>query len=232
MGIEYKALDELSKYGLTEIQAKVYHVLTRLGKTSSTNIAKKLRVHRSEVYRVLRELEEKGIVTEHKGRPILFTPASPEEALKILLQEQLKKYEYLKQNLPKLVDWLDSQKLVNRPSVLLIDDDESIRKTIASTLKMSGFDVDTASDGSEALKKSRLRHYNLALVDIRLPDIEGTKLLKMLKMENRELKEIIITGYPSLKNAIEAINEGADAYIIKPFKLQELLAIMKKKLAE
>lgn len=225
-----KMLNELCKYGLTEIQAKVYYILIRLGKTSSTSIAKKLRIHRSEVYRVLRELQEKGIITEHKGRPTLFTPASSEEALKILLQEQLKKTEHLKRNLPKLVDWLDSQKA--RPSVLLIDDDESIRKTIAGTLKMSGFDVDTASDGSEALKKSRLRHYNLALVDIRLPDIEGTKLLKMLKTENREIKEIIITGYPSVKNAIEAINEGADAYIIKPFKLQELLAIMKEKLVE
>jgi len=230
MDTMHKMLNELCKYGLTEIQAKVYCVLTRLGKTSSTSIAKKLRIHRSEVYRVLRELQEKGIITEHMGRPTLFKSASSEEALKILLQEQLKKTEHLKRNLPKLVDWLDSQKA--RPSVLLIDDDESIRKTTAGTLKMSGFNVDTASDGSEALKKSRLRHYNLALVDIRLPDIEGTKLLKMLKTENREIKEIIITGYPSVENAIEAINEGADAYVMKPFKLQELLATVKEKLVE
>ena len=220
-------LEELPEYGLTEIQAKVYYHLLRLGKTSSTEISKKVGVHRSEVYRVLRELAEKGIVTEHKNiRPILFTPARPQVALDLLLQEQEKKLKNRRDNLPRLVGWLNSHANVRkmRPSILLVDDDEIIRKAVSNALQEEGFSVDTAQDGAQALERSLLRFYNLALVDIRLSDMEGIKLLKKLREGNPEIKEIVITGYPSLENAVQAINEGADAYVIKPFNPSDLLA--------
>jgi CheY-like chemotaxis protein/predicted transcriptional regulator len=226
-------LDQLPEYGLTEVQAKVYYHLLTLGQTSSTKVAKQLDVHRSEVYRVLRELAEKGLVTEHKGkRPTLFTPTPPEEALDILLQQQAKTLKRLKEGKPKLVAWLNSHADVKKtgPSVLLIDDDETIRKALAHTLTREGFSVDTAPDGKQALEKSQLRHYDLALVDIRLPDMEGTKLLKMLKEKTPEIKEIIITGYPSIENAAQAVNDGADAYLIKPIKPADLLAKIREKL--
>lgn len=229
-----KILDELSKYGLTESQAKVYHAITRLGETPVPPIAKELHVHRAEIYRVLRELGEKGIIKERKGRPILFTALPPEEALKTLLKQQQKKTEYLRRRLPKLVDWLNAEAKPRKakPSVLLIDDDESIRRTLADALRMNGFEVDTASDGKQALRKSRRRRYSLALVDIRLPDVKGTKLLRTLKTENPEIKNIVITGYPSIQNAMEAINQGVDAYVTKPFKPSELVSTMRRKLAE
>jgi CheY-like chemotaxis protein/predicted transcriptional regulator len=226
-------LDQLPEYGLTEVQAKVYYHLLTLGQTSSTKVAKQLDVHRSEVYRVLRELAEKGLVTEHKGkRPTLFTPTPPEEALDILLQQQAKTLKRLKEGKPKLVAWLNSHADVKKtgPSVLLIDDDETIRKALAHTLTREGFSVDTAPDGKQALEKSQLRHYDLALVDIRLPDMEGTKLLKMLREKTPEIKEIIITGYPSIENAAQAVNDGADAYLIKPIKPADLLAKIREKL--
>jgi len=220
-------LEGLPEYGLTEIQAKVYYHLLRLGKTSSTEISKKVGVHRSEVYRVLRELVEKGIVTEHKNiRPILFTPTRPQVALDILLQEQEKKLKNRRDNLPRLVSWLNSQTNVRkmRPSILLVDDDEIIRKALFNALQEEGFSVDTAQDGAQALERSLLRFYNLALVDIRLSDMDGIKLLRMLREGNPEIKEIVITGYPSLENAVQAMNEGADAYLIKPFNPSDLLA--------
>jgi CheY-like chemotaxis protein/predicted transcriptional regulator len=226
-------LDQLSEYGLTEVQAKVYYHLLTLGETSSAKVAKQLDVHRSEVYRVLRELAEKGLVTEHKGkRPTLFTPTPPEEALDILLQQQAKTLQRLREGIPKLVAWLNSQAKTKktRPSVLLIDDDETIRKTLTRTLTKEGFNVDTAPDGKQALVKSQLRRYDLALVDIRLPDMEGTKLLKMLREKTPEIKEIIITGYPSIENAVQAVNDGADAYLIKPLKPADLLAKIREKL--
>ena len=220
-------LEELPEYGLTQIQVKVYYHLLRLGKTSSTGISKKVGVHRSEVYRVLRELAEKGIVTEHKNtRPILFTPERPQIALDLLLQEQENKLKNRRDNLPRLVSWLNSQTNVRRmrPSILLVDDDEIIRKAVSNTLQEEGFSVDTAQDGAQALERSLLRSYNLALVDVRLPDMEGISLLRMLRKGNPEIKEIVITGYPSLENAVQAINEGADAYIIKPFDPSDLVA--------
>jgi len=226
-------LDQLPEYGLTEVQAKVYYHLLTLGRTSSTKVAKQLDVHRSEVYRVLRELAEKGIVTEKKGkRPILYTPTPPQEALEILLQQQAKTLERLREGMPKLVGWLNSHAKAKKatPSVLVIDDDKTIRKTLTRMLAREGFSVDTAPNGKQALEKSQLKHYDLALVDIHLPDMEGTKLLKMLREKNPEIKEIIITGYPSLENALQAIDEGADAYIVKPLNPPDLLAKIREKL--
>jgi len=234
MDTTHKFLDELSKYGLTEIQARTYYSLLTLGKTSATKVAKEQGVHRAEVYRVLRELKDKRLVTELKGRPSLYSPAPPEEAVNILLIEQEKKIERLRENQQKLVEWLNSQIEAKKakPSVLVIDDDKTIRRTITEILQAEGFNIQVAKDGGEALEKSQREHYDVALVDIRLHDIDGIKLLKTLKRDNPEIKEIVVTGYPSLQNAVEAVNEGADGYIIKPFKPSALLDIIREKLAE
>jgi CheY-like chemotaxis protein/predicted transcriptional regulator len=226
-------LEQLPRYGLTEIQARAYYHLLRLGTTSATNVTREVGVHRAEVYRVLRELAGKGLVTEQKGkRPALFTPAPPEQALNILLQEQAKTLQRLRDRTPKLIAWLNSQAKVEgiRPSVMLIDDDETIRKALTRTLSKEGFRVDGATNGKQALEKSRLEHYDVALVDIRLPDMDGITLLRMLRDESPGIKAIIITGYPSMENAINAVDAGADAYITKPFKPTDLLAKMREKL--
>jgi len=107
--------------------------------------------------------------------------------------------------------------------ILVVDDDESIRKTLAMILKEKGYLVDTAENGKEAIKKSKAKFYNLALIDIRLPDMEGTKLLTTIAETTPKMAKIIITGYPSLQNAIEALNKGADAYILKPFNMDNVL---------
>jgi len=114
--------------------------------------------------------------------------------------------------------------------ILVIDDDESIRKTLATILEEEGYLVDTAENGKEAIRKSNAKFYNLALIDIRLPDIEGTKLLTAMKEATPKMVKIIITGYPSLQNAIEAVNKGADAYILKPFNMDSVLNTIKEHL--
>lgn len=232
MDITHRLLDELSRYGLTTVQARVYYVLLQLGETSSTNISRELSVHRSEVYRVLRELEKKGVVIERSGRPTLFRPLPPEECLNLLLRERLNDVQRLKSGMPELIDWLNRQSKVKgtKPSVLVIDDDEGVRKALSRALKGGGFEVETARNGALALEKSRLRLFNVALVDIRLPDIEGTKLLRRLREDNPDVIEIIITGYASTQNAVEAVNEGADGYVVKPFSPRDLLVMMNKKL--
>jgi DNA-binding NtrC family response regulator len=116
--------------------------------------------------------------------------------------------------------------------ILVVDDDESIRKVLATILEEEGYTVDTAKNGKEAVTKSRKNVHNLALIDIRLPDIEGTKLLAKLKDTTPKMRKIIITGYPSIQNAIEALNKGADAYILKPFDLDRVLATIKEQLKE
>ena len=114
--------------------------------------------------------------------------------------------------------------------ILVVDDDESIRKTLATILEEKGYRVDTAASGREAIEKSHKKFYNLALIDIRLPDIEGTKLLPQLRETVPKMTKILVTGYPSLQNAIEAVNKGADAYIMKPFNVDAVLKTIEEHL--
>ena len=116
--------------------------------------------------------------------------------------------------------------------ILVVDDDESIRKTLAIILGEQGYQVDTAENGKEAIAKSNARFYNLALIDIRLPDMEGTELLTRMRDATPRMRKIIITGYPTIPNAIEAVNRRADAYVLKPFKMDKVLETIKEQLAK
>ena len=120
--------------------------------------------------------------------------------------------------------------MVERARILVVDDDEGIRKVLKTILEEEGYVVDTAKNGKEAIKKSNTKFYNLALIDIRLPDIEGTKLLNAMKETTPKMVKIIITGYPSLQIAIEAVNKGADSYILKPFDMDNVLNKIKEHL--
>jgi len=116
--------------------------------------------------------------------------------------------------------------------ILVIDDEESIRKTISMTLEHAGYVVDTAENGKKAVEEAKSKFYNLALVDVRLPDIEGTELLQTLEETAPKMIKIILTGFPTLQNAVRAINKGVDAYLIKPVNTDELLRLIKESLAK
>jgi len=117
-------------------------------------------------------------------------------------------------------------------SILIVEDDANICQTLSTILQQKGYDTDTAKTGQEAIEKSEARFFNLALLDIKLPDMEGTKLLTTMHENLPKMVKIMITGYPSLENAVEALNLGADAYIIKPFKPEKLLELIEEKLEE
>ena len=114
--------------------------------------------------------------------------------------------------------------------IIVVDDDESIRKVLAIVLEEKGYIVDTAENGKQAIEKTGKNFYNLGLFDIRLPDIEGTVLLAKVKDTTPRMRKIIVTGYPSLPNAVEALNKGADAYILKPFDMDKVLQTIKEQL--
>jgi DNA-binding NtrC family response regulator len=108
--------------------------------------------------------------------------------------------------------------------ILVVDDDLNIRKSMEAILSEEGYDVDLAADGKEAIRKSESTTYNVALIDIRLPDMDGVELLTRMKDTVPRTRKIIITGYPSVQNAIEAVNRKADAYLVKPVDVEKLLA--------
>jgi DNA-binding NtrC family response regulator len=114
--------------------------------------------------------------------------------------------------------------------ILVVDDDEGIRKTLSAILQDEGYDVETAESGKEAILKSNAGFYNLALIDVRLLDMQGTELLTRIKDTVPRMRKIIITGYPTVHNAMEAVNRNADAYLLKPFDMGKLLFVIKDQL--
>jgi len=114
--------------------------------------------------------------------------------------------------------------------ILIVDDDKSICTALSLILEEEGYDVDTAETGSEAIEKTNSRVYNVVLLDFRLPDIEGTRLLTRIKDTVPRMRKIMITGYPSMANAVDSVNFGADAFIVKPCEATELLRKIKEQL--
>jgi DNA-binding response OmpR family regulator len=118
----------------------------------------------------------------------------------------------------------------SKKTILVVDDDKSILRTFTRILQKSGYEIDVAETGREAMDKAENQHYDLALVDIRLPDMDGTDLLAKLKRQLQNTVKIMITGFPSLETGVKALDEGADAYLVKPVKPQELLLLLEEKL--
>jgi len=116
--------------------------------------------------------------------------------------------------------------------ILVVDDDEKVVSTISSYLVLKGYSVDTAKTGQEAITKCQKHFFNLAILDIRLPDMEGTQLLTQLRHLEPRMMNIMLTGYPGFENSVESLNKGADAYIVKPVELEVLLKVIADKLGE
>lgn len=119
-----------------------------------------------------------------------------------------------------------------KKNILIVDDDRVILQSLRHILQSKGYGVETAETGMEAIEKSEDRFFNLVLLDIKLPDMEGTELLTKMHGETPRTMKIMITGHPSLENAMAALNLGADAYIMKPVKPENLLRVVEEKLAE
>ena len=124
----------------------------------------------------------------------------------------------------------EGKRLTTTRTILVVDDDKSILRTFARILQKNGYEIDSAETGKEAMEKADRRHYDLALMDVRLPDIDGIELLAKMKKPLQSTIKIMITGFPSLESGVKALDEGADAYLIKPVKSEELLMLIEEKL--
>jgi len=122
--------------------------------------------------------------------------------------------------------------IMGKKSILIVDDDRAILSSLEKILQLEGYSVDTAETGREAIEKAKNRFYNLMLLDIKLPDMEGTELLRAVDETEPKMVKIMVTGYPTLENAVKSLNLGADAYLMKPIDPQELLDVVEKKLKE
>jgi len=118
----------------------------------------------------------------------------------------------------------------DKERILIVDDDEGICRSLMLIFETKGYETETARTGQEAIEKAQGRFFNVALLDIRLPDMEGIELLAPLKEMHPDMALILVTGYASLETAVQALNEGASAYITKPLNLDEVLANVRETL--
>jgi DNA-binding NtrC family response regulator len=121
---------------------------------------------------------------------------------------------------------------MSRGSILAIDDEQNIRHLIESEFSMEGLAVTTAGSGEEGLKLFDTEEFDVVLLDINLPKLNGVEVLKRLKQKSPDTEVIMITGYGDIKSAVDSIKQGARDYITKPFKLDEILALVKQAVKE
>ena len=110
-------------------------------------------------------------------------------------------------------------------SVLVVDDEAAIRYSVSKTLQRVGYTVREAASGEEALDAARSQHFDVVLTDIRMPPgIDGVDLVRILKEIDPDMVVILMTAYPSLNTAVEALRLGAHDYLIKPSSSQDIRA--------
>ena len=111
-----------------------------------------------------------------------------------------------------------------RPRILVADDEASIRDLLSKTLTMDGhYDVDTVADGRSAIEQFRLRTYDLLIVDLKMPGMDGLSVIREIRQLAPSVPAIVVTGYSTEPSAVEAANLRVSAYLKKPFRIKEVL---------
>ena len=116
----------------------------------------------------------------------------------------------------------------DRIRLLIVDDEEEFLESIAKRLQMRDFDVRTASRGAEAVEIARQEKFDLALLDLKMPGMDGKQVLEILKKEHKFIEVIILTGHGSVDSAVDCTKLGAFGYLPKPYELEKLLETLQQ----
>ena len=117
--------------------------------------------------------------------------------------------------------------MANKIKILICDDEVQFLESIAKRLELRDFDVTKASSGNQAVEAARGGKFDLALLDLKMPGMDGRQVLEMLKKEHKYLEVIILTGHGSVDSAVECSQLGAFGYLPKPYELEKLLETLK-----
>ena len=117
---------------------------------------------------------------------------------------------------------------MSEPSILVVDDEQIMQDVLCDLLGGEGYSVDTAGSGEQAIEMFAANEYDLVILDVMLPGENGIKTLDRVKRLNPDQPVIVITAYASVENAIEAMKKGADEYITKPFKNDEVVLLVQR----
>jgi DNA-binding NtrC family response regulator len=116
--------------------------------------------------------------------------------------------------------------------ILVVDDEEALRTVLSTELTSEGYEVTPASDGNEAIDFIKSSDYDLVLLDIKMPNVDGFEVLKFIKGNKPLIKVIMLTGFADLKNAIESKRLGAEDFVSKPYDLVDLLTTIERVLGD
>src|SRR5262252_5212214 len=114
------------------------------------------------------------------------------------------------------------------PRVLVVDDEKVIREILSDFLTMEGYVVRTVENGEHALRELERRSYNLVITDLKMPGVGGLELLERIADMKANVLTVIMTGFGTVETAIEAMKKGAYDYILKPFKIEEVLHVVER----
>lgn len=116
-------------------------------------------------------------------------------------------------------------------SVLVVDDEDALRSVLSTELLSEGYVVDTAPDGDDAIAILQQKAFDLVLLDIKMPRVDGFEVLRFIKQRYPNTKVIMLTGFADLKNAIESKKLGAEDFVSKPYDLVDLLTTIERVLS-
>lgn len=121
---------------------------------------------------------------------------------------------------------------MSKGNILIIDDEDIVRISCKRTLMPEGFEVKTAQNGIEGLKMIEEERFDIVLTDLKMPDIDGIEVLRLIKQRWAETVVIIITGYQTVDSAVTAIKLGAYDYIEKPFTPDGIVSVVYRALED
>ncbi|MFQ5797369.1 MAG: response regulator [Bacteroidota bacterium] len=122
--------------------------------------------------------------------------------------------------------------MADKKKILVVDDEDALRTVLSSELAGEGYEVETAADGDEAMNVVQMKPFDLVLLDIKMPKVDGFEVLKFLKSKYPDIKVIMLTGFADLKNAIESKKLGAEDFVSKPYDLVDLLTTIERVVSE
>ncbi|THU41655.1 response regulator transcription factor [Niastella caeni] len=116
----------------------------------------------------------------------------------------------------------------NKPSILLVEDEENLHEALKLNLELEGYEITSAYTGSEALQKVQSEYFDLIILDVMLPDVDGISITETIRVQNNHVPILILSAKNTSSDRVLGLKKGADDYLTKPFNLEELLLRVQK----
>ena len=117
---------------------------------------------------------------------------------------------------------------MKKPSILLVEDEENLQEALKLNLELEDYDVTSAWNGIEALELIQKEHFDLLILDVMLPELDGISVVETIRLQNNDIPVLILSAKNSSADRVLGLKKGADDYLTKPFNLEELLLRVSK----